>query len=121
MAAEDGSTMRFVFDEQDWTSTVAMTDGISVDLGGTLEFAFADGVDIASLIGTSFKIFEWNGLLADGDMFDNIVYANGTQWDVSGLYTTGEVVLTAVPEPMTIAMLCLGGLMIGRKKKSLKV
>lgn len=115
MTAEDGSTMRFLFDEQDWISTVAMTDGISVDLGGTLELTFADGVDIASLIGTSFKIFEWNGLLSEGDMFDNIVYANGTQWDVSKLYTTGEVVLTAVPEPMTIAMLGLGGLMIRRK------
>jgi uncharacterized protein YjbI with pentapeptide repeats len=119
MVVNEGGSLRFIFDDRMWMATVSMWPyEPTVEIGGTLDLAFADGVDIASLIGTSFKIFEWNGLLADGDMFDSIVYANGTQWDVSGLYTTGEVVLTAVPEPMTIAMFCLGWLMIGRKRKN---
>lgn len=53
-------------------------------------------------VGASFDLFEWEGAVVTGE-FDRIVFAPGTVWDTSELYTTGRV--TLVPEPSTLALL----------------
>ncbi len=50
-------------------------------------------------------------------------HADIYQWDLTQLYTAGEVTLTAVPEPRSIVLVVLGGscLLVGdwRRRKRL--
>ncbi|OHB54589.1 MAG: hypothetical protein A2Y12_09710 [Planctomycetes bacterium GWF2_42_9] len=114
MKVNEGGTVRFILDDK-WASAVKMMSGISVDLGGTLELTFADSISYSSLVGTSFKLFNWNGRLQQGDVFNSIIYATGTQWDLSELYTTGTV--TLIPEPATLSLLAIGGILLNRRSK----
>jgi len=101
--------------EGGWQSVV--NANVTPDLGGTLELSFARGVDIGSLLGTEFQLFNWNGQLQPGDCFDTITTAPGTEWDTSRLYTDGVVILISVPEPATLALLALGGLLLPEYKR----
>ena len=75
--------------------------GIPVTLGGTLELTFADDVNLASQLGRTFDLFDWTGVNPTGAFAVSSPYA----WDLSNLYTTGEVTLTAIPEPATLVLL----------------
>ena len=71
--------------------------------------SFAEDVDPTTLVGTQFHLFNWNGQLVAGDHFDHIDSLPGYVWDTSQLYTSGDVTLTAVPEPsaMVLAAVCV--------------
>jgi hypothetical protein len=84
-----------VFEADAWDSTISFTPGIPVTLGGTLELAFADDMNLASQVGRTLDLFDWTGVTPSGTFSISSPYA----WDLSNLYTTGEVTLTAVPEP----------------------
>jgi uncharacterized protein YjbI with pentapeptide repeats len=103
--------------EGNWQSVMNVGDGVTPNLGGMLNLSLADGIDPATLIGTQFKLFNWNGRLLAGDSFDSIVFAPGTTWDTTRLYTDGIVTLTAVPEPMSLGLLALGGVLVWRHRR----
>jgi len=63
-----------------------------VALGGTLELAFADGVDLASQIGQTIDLFDWDGVVPTGAF----TVASPYVWNLSNLYSTGEVTLAAL-------------------------
>jgi hypothetical protein len=65
-----------------------------VQLGGALELTFADEVDVATQLGRTLDLFDWTGVSPTGQFEIRSPYV----WDVSNLYTTGEVTLLAVPE-----------------------
>jgi len=104
--------------EGNWLSVMNVGEGVTPDLGGTLALTFADGIDIAALLGTDFKLFNWNGRLTTGDCFDTIATIPGATWDTTRLYTDGVVTLTAIPEPVTFALLAFGTLFGHIKRKS---
>jgi len=104
MSLDPESTLQMVFEDEDWGSTISFEPGIDVALGGTLELRFAEGVDPAGLIGTTFDLFDWDGASVTG-RFDRIVTDAGAVWDSSHLYTTGQV--TLVPEPSAFLLLLL--------------
>lgn len=88
----DGSgALRLSFDSDAWGSTISFAPGIPVALGGTLELAFAAGVDPAAQLGRSFDLFDWTGVTPTGAFH----VASSYGWDLSQLYTTGEVTLIA--------------------------
>jgi hypothetical protein len=95
-----GATMRMVFEADAWDSTISFEPGIPVTLGGTLELTFADDVNLASQVGRTFDLFDWTGFNPIGAFAVTSLYA----WDLSNLYTTGDVTLTAVPEPGTLLL-----------------
>jgi uncharacterized protein YjbI with pentapeptide repeats len=95
-----GGTLRMVFEADGWDSTISFAPGIPVTLGGTLELTFANNVDSATQVGRTFHIFNWTGVSPTGAFAISSPYA----WDLSNLYTTGEVTLTAVPEPRALLM-----------------
>ena len=95
-----GGTLRMVFEADAWDSTISFAPGIPVTLGGTLELTFAADVNLASQIGRTFDLFNWTGVTPTGAFAISSPYA----WDLSNLYTTGEVTLTAVPEPDRFAL-----------------
>ena len=111
----EGSKLEMQFDESDWDSTISFQDGISVTLGGTLLLKPRDGVDGESLLGRTFDLFDWNGPLSQDNRFDTVESLPGYVWDISNLYTTGEITLIAVPEPATMFLLSLGGLAVLRR------
>ena len=98
-----GGTLRMVFEADAWDSTISFAPGIPVTLGGTLELTFADDVNLASQVGRTFDLFDWTGVNPTGAFAVSSPYA----WDLSNLYTTGEVTLTAVPEPSGFFLLSL--------------
>jgi hypothetical protein len=94
-------TLRMVFEADAWDSTISFAPGVPVALGGTLELAFADDVNLASQVGRTFDLFDWTGVTPTGAF----AIASPYTWDRSNLYTTGEVTLTAIPEPVAIDLL----------------
>ncbi len=89
--AMDGGTLQLVFDADAWDSPISFAPGIPVARGGTLELAFAPGVDVASQIGRTIKLFDWTGVAPGG----TFTIASSVGWDFSQLYTTGEATLTS--------------------------
>jgi uncharacterized protein YjbI with pentapeptide repeats len=95
-----GGTLRMVFEADAWDSTISFAPGIPVTLGGMLELTFTTDINLASQIGRTFDLFDWTGVTPTGAFAVASPYA----WDLSNLYTTGEVTLTAVPEPSALLL-----------------
>jgi uncharacterized protein YjbI with pentapeptide repeats len=86
-----GATLRMVFDADAWGSTLSFAPGIPVTLGATLELAFEPDLDLLSQIGRTFHVFDWTGVAPTGTFAVASPYA----WDLSHLFTTGEVTFLA--------------------------
>jgi uncharacterized protein YjbI with pentapeptide repeats len=86
-------TLRLAFDADSWDSTISFAPGIPVTRGGTLELTFAPEVSPATQIGRTIDLFDWAGVTPTGTFTITSPYS----WNLSNLYTTGEVTLTAVP------------------------
>jgi uncharacterized protein YjbI with pentapeptide repeats len=119
---DNAATLQFLLDDA-WTSPVGFAPGLIPALGGTLDLELAAGVDPASLLGESFQLFDWNGALPVDNQFATITTEPGLTFDVSNLYSTGNVTLTAVPEPSSLALclLALGALLLlaWRRKRTI--
>jgi uncharacterized protein YjbI with pentapeptide repeats len=98
LAMGPGGTLRIVLEADAWDSTISFAPGIPVTLGGTLELTFAADVNPATQVGRTIDLFNWTGVAPIGAFAVSSPYA----WDLSNLYTTGQVTLTAVPEPGTL-------------------
>jgi uncharacterized protein YjbI with pentapeptide repeats len=95
MEMADGSVLTLLFDADPWDSRISFESGIPVQLGGTLELAFADDQNLATQVGRTLRLFDWTGVAPSGQFVIRSPYA----WDLRNLYETGEVTLIAVPEP----------------------
>jgi uncharacterized protein YjbI with pentapeptide repeats len=93
LAMDATGALRLVFDANHWDSTISFAPGIPVARGGTLELAFAPDVNVASQIGRTIDLFDWTGVSPTG-VFN---VSSSYMWDLSKLYTNGEVTLAAVP------------------------
>jgi uncharacterized protein YjbI with pentapeptide repeats len=85
-------TLRLVFDADPWDSTISFAPGIPVTRGGTLELMFSPDVNLASQLGRTIDLFDWAGVNPTGAFTISSPYT----WNLSKLYTTGEVTLTAL-------------------------
>ena len=94
------------FETDPWGSMISFEPGIPVSLGGTLKLDFAIDVEIASQVGRTLGLFDWTGVVPTG-VFD---VESPYIWDLSKLYSTGEVTLLSVPEPSTMLLVYLGGI-----------
>jgi hypothetical protein len=101
MSIDDGGLLRLIFDSDAWDSLISFEPGIPIQLGGTLELSFADGLDVASQVGRTLHIFDWTGVSPIGQL----QVASPHRWYLSKLYTTGEITLLAVPEPTGLMLL----------------
>jgi hypothetical protein len=95
MATPAGSTLRVVFEADHWGSTISFQPSIPVTLGGTLELTFATDVSVAEQVGRTFDLFDWTGVNPVGTFMVSSPYP----WDLSKLYTTGEVTLLSLRTP----------------------
>jgi len=93
LAMNGTGTLRMAFDADAWDSTISFHPGIPVALGGTLELTFDSNVNLATQIGRTFELFDWSGVSPTGAF----AVASPYTWNLTRLYTTGEVTLTAVP------------------------
>jgi hypothetical protein len=90
---DDDSSLKFVLEADPWDSLISFEPGIPVQLGGALELTFADDVDVATQVGRTLHIFDWTGVSPTGKFQVTAPLA----WDLSNLYTTGEVRLIGIP------------------------
>lgn len=113
---DPAATLQFLFDGNPypyngtWNSTISFDSGSSLTLAGTLELTFysdTSWTSWTSLVGEPLHLFDWTHVNHSGSF--SVVADEGT-WDLSHLYTTGVVTLTAVPEPGTLALLVAAGL-----------
>ena len=75
-------TLRVVFEDDQWGSTISFEPGIPVTLNGTLELLFDDDAHPTSLVGTSYQLFDWTGVEPTGQ-FDLILTQNGLLWKLA--------------------------------------
>ena len=110
MTTDPNTSLQFALDDNPWDSTISFASGIPITLGGDLELDLTAGVDPAGLVGDTFQLFDWTGVSPNGQ-FGNINndLPSGYSWNTSQLYTTGNV--TLVPEPSTLALLGVLGLL----------
>jgi hypothetical protein len=92
MVMDATGTLRLEFDADPWDSTIAFAPGITVTRDGTLELIFAPDVNLASQLGRTIDIFDWSGVNPTGGFSVSSPYT----WNLSKLYTTGEVTLAAL-------------------------
>jgi hypothetical protein len=91
LATDATGVLRMEFEADDWGSTISFQSGIPVTLGGALELAFASGTSLSNQIGRTFDVFDWTGVSPTGAFGVNSPFV----WDVSKLYTAGEVTFLA--------------------------
>jgi uncharacterized protein YjbI with pentapeptide repeats len=103
-----GGILGLVFEGDSWDSQISFEAGIPVTLGGVLELTFADGVDLATQVGRTLRLFDWTGVSPSGEFEIRSPYV----WDRTNLYTTGEVTLVAVPEPSAVSIVLVGMTML---------
>jgi hypothetical protein len=104
LAISATGTLQLLLESDAWDSTISFAPDIPVTLGGTLELVFAEGTNVAGQSGRTFKLFNWSGITRTGAF----TIASPYSWNLSNLYTSGEVTLTAVPEPATLALVAFG-------------
>ena len=109
----DGGSLQLLFDADAWDSTISFQPGIPVTLGGNLELSFATDVDLASQIGRTFHIFDWTGAQPTGTFTVSSLY----RWDVSQLYSTGEITLVPEPRAFLLAACALAAAMVPRIRR----
>jgi uncharacterized protein YjbI with pentapeptide repeats len=96
-----GGQLRLIVDADPWDSLISFEPGIPVELDGALELTFSDNVHLPTQVGRTLDLFDWTGVTPSGQFEIRSPYV----WDLTNLYTTGEVTLIAVPEPSTAAVL----------------
>jgi hypothetical protein len=84
----DGS-LSLVFDSATWNSTISFDEDMPIELNGTLRLGFASDVDVSSQVGRTFQVFDWNGVSPSGQF----LLESSLPWDLSSLYTDGNVTL----------------------------
>ena len=99
-----GGVLQMQFDADHWDSTISFAPSIPVTLGGVLGLTYAPSVNLAGEIGRTIDLFDWTGVNPTGAFTVISPYT----WDLSKLYTTGEVTLIAVPKPSTLLLFSLG-------------
>jgi hypothetical protein len=72
---------------------ICFAPGMPVACGGTLELTFAADVDPVAQLGRAIDLFDWTGVTPSGAFSVASPYV----WNLSNLYTTGEVTLTVLP------------------------
>lgn len=86
--------------------------------GGELIIEFLG--DFTANLGDSFDLFDWGTSTGDFSSLDLPELGEGLTWDVSQIYTTGTLSVTAIPEPSTYAafagVAALGWVIVRRRK-----
>ena len=103
----DGGALELLINDADWGLTVGVTADVSPQLSGTFQLGFSPEANRFGVEGKTFDPFDWPGPLATENRFSVVVSPPGILWDLSQLYTSGEVTLTAVPEPSSLSLAAL--------------
>ncbi len=74
-------------------------------LDGTLDVLLINGFNPE--LGNSFDLFDWGTIDGEFAAFDLPTLDTGLRWDLSDLYSTGTLSVSAVPEPNSVMLLGL--------------
>jgi uncharacterized protein YjbI with pentapeptide repeats len=96
--------LSLLFDADEWGSAISFDSQIDVSLGGRLGLRFSPEVNWTSQVGRTIKIFDWTGVSPVGAF----VIESPHEWDLTRLYTTGEITLVPECSSSLLAMLVIG-------------
>lgn len=106
--------LHLLFEADKWDSFISFESGIPVSLGGgILRLDFADDVNVFTQVGRTLRIFDWTGV-SPSNVFR---VESDYMWDLSTLYTSGEITLLAVPEPMTARVALIAAALVAFFRK----
>ncbi|MFO0911737.1 MAG: pentapeptide repeat-containing protein [Pirellulales bacterium] len=89
------AALEVVLFDNDWNSTMWVDSSAKINLDGTLKIAFGDASG-PTTVDTSFDLFNWPSTFPTGDKFASVTWPLFTRWDLSDLYTTGEITLLSL-------------------------
>lgn len=113
-----GGALHLLFDDEPWESLISFEPNIPVYLnGGTLELAFAADVDLSTQVGRTFRVFDWTGVAPTGACQVTSPY----RWELSHLYTTGDITLIAVPEPSAALLATALAILLTANRRKLRL
>ena len=90
------SQLRLVLSDDQWGSTIRLSEGVTPELGGTLRIEISPAY-FGWTWDQTFDLFDWTVPLEASNTFDHVELPSGTECDLSRLYTTGEIVLAGLP------------------------
>jgi uncharacterized protein YjbI with pentapeptide repeats len=118
MSMASDASLSILFAGGSWASSISFDSGVPVNLDGALVLEFTPGVDLASLPGTTWQLFDWTGVAPTGSFSVLSADANLT-WDTSQLYSTGTVTLVSVPEPsLSCSAVAIGLAALRRRRRN---
>lgn len=97
LSVDELATMRieFGYDPSEYVLMAPRFDASTADvrLGGTLQLS-NDGLDVYG----SLDLFDWPAPLEQDNQFHSVIVPAGTLWDLSNLYSTGEITFVEMGE-----------------------
>jgi len=86
------------------------------DAGGILSLVL-DGY--APVLGDQFDLMDFGTFVDSGFLFDlsQAQLAGGLRWDTSGFGLNGTISVTAVPEPSSVLLIAMSGLLLPRRRR----
>lgn len=112
---QDGSWHHIVITHEDGAATRMYVDGSLV--GQNLSAGSISGNNFAMLIGANPQAANrsWDGMLDDIALWDRVL----TTDEIAAIYNNGDgaSITSLIPEPSSLALLALGGLLVARRRR----
>lgn len=111
-----GSFSNFEIDTSGNLADLAIVSAL-LAFDGTLNVS---NIGAALVDGDVFNLFDWGSASGAFNTVNLPTLGGGLAWDQSNLYTNGTIAVVAVPEPGMMSLLGVAGLLVLRRRRSIK-
>ena len=88
--------LRFLISDPSWDYFFDLAEGVIPTFSGDLVLDLAATIDPEELEGQTLSLFDWDEGVQPSSQFDRVIVPGRIEFDMSRLYSTGEVVVQSV-------------------------